>query len=397
MKRQIVFDHRGRTKAGAEGPIEIRITHGGKPYYINSGIRVRGCEFRFGEIVNRSDMDVLNERLAILEEKVEMAVNMCIEHGEEINVAAIKKMMYSIDCEENSHDGSILDWMQEQIGMLNIAEGTRKHYWVLYRRLQQFGKFRRWSDLSTERIYEFDAWLHTLPKQLTIGEKMQGKTEKYISDAAVYSYHKNFKSLLSRAVRIGVIDQNPYDKLRGEFKRSDNESTEFLTDDEMQALENLRPVPGTIMAVSRDLFVFQMFTGLSFSDAQAFNMSDYRKVDGKWVNVGERIKTGVPYVSQLLPPVVEILERYNWEVPKVSMQVYNRCLKDIGKALGFRKSLHSHLARHTFATWALRNGVPIEYVSKMLGHTNIKQTQRYAKVMPLDVFREFDKLAEKTK
>jgi site-specific recombinase XerD len=79
------------------------------------------------------------------------------------------------------------------------------------------------------------------------------------------------------------------------------------------------------------------------------------------------------------------------------MQVYNRCLKDIGKALGFRKSLHSHLARHTFATWALRNGVPIEYVSKMLGHTNIKQTQRYAKVMPLDVFREFDKLAEKTK
>lgn len=305
--------------------------------------------------------------------------------------------MYSIDCEENSHDGSILDWMQEQIGMLNIAEGTRKHYWVLYRRLQQFGKFRRWSDLSTERIYEFDAWLHTLPKQLTIGEKMQGKTEKYISDAAVYSYHKNFKSLLSRAVRIGVIDQNPYDKLRGEFKRSDNENTEFLTDDEMQALENLRPVPGTIMAVSRDLFVFQMFTGLSFSDAQAFNMSDYRKVDGKWVNVGERIKTGVPYVSQLLPPVVEILERYNWEVPKVSMQVYNRCLKDIGKALGFRKSLHSHLARHTFATWALRNGVPIEYVSKMLGHTNIKQTQRYAKVMPLDVFREFDKLAEKTK
>ena len=80
----IIFDHRGRTENGKEGPLEVRVTVGRKPYYINSGIRVRGCEFRFGEIVNRSDMDVLNERLAILEEKIEMAVNMCIEHGEEI-------------------------------------------------------------------------------------------------------------------------------------------------------------------------------------------------------------------------------------------------------------------------------------------------------------------------
>ena len=163
----------------------------------------------------------------------------------------------------------------------------------------------------------------------------------------------------------------------------------------MEALESLHPVPGTLMALCRDLFVFQMYTGLSYSDSQVFDIGDYRNVDGKWVNVGERVKTGVPYVSQLLPPVVEVLERYDWNAPKVSMQVYNDRLKDIGKVLGFKQPLHSHLARHTFATWALRNGVPIEYVSKMLGHTNIKQTQRYAKVVPTEVFNQFDRLAKK--
>lgn len=397
MKRQIVFDHRGRTKAGAEGPVEVRVTHEGKPYYINTGIRVRGCEMRFGEIVNRSDCRVLNERLRVVVDRIDRAVTLCIERGDALNVAAIKRAMSDIDSEENPSDKSLLDWVENQIGVLNVAEGTRKHYWVLFRRLVEFGRIKRWADLKPERIYEWDAWLHTLKKMPTIGEMQQGKDVQYISDAAVYGYHKNFKALLSRAVRVGVIAANPYDKLKGEFKRCEKESTEFLSDEEMDALQTLRPVPGSIMAVSRDLFVFQMFTGLSYSDAQAFDIADYKLTKGKWVNVGTRIKTGVAYVSQLLPPVVEILERYDWKVPRVSMQVYNRCLKDIGRALGFKQPLHSHLARHTFATWALRNGVPIEYVSKMLGHTNIKQTQRYAKVMPKAVFDEFDKLNAKLK
>jgi integrase len=395
MNRQVVFDHRGRTKAGCEGPLEVRVTHEGKPYYINTDIHVRGSEFCFGEIVNRNDKRALNERLHIMVDKIDRAVTRCIENNERINVANIKKRMSDIDREENPQDKSFLDWMYNQIDMLNVSEGTRKHYLVLYRRLDAFGKVRRWEDLKPERIYEFDAWLHRLSRPSTIGEKQQGKSVQYISDVAVYGYHKNFKALLRRAVRIGALAANPYDKLKGEFKRKDKESTEYLSDEEMEALESLHPVPGTLMALCRDLFVFQMYTGLSYSDSQVFDIGDYRNVDGKWVNVGERVKTGVPYVSQLLPPVVEVLERYDWNAPKVSMQVYNDRLKDIGKVLGFKQPLHSHLARHTFATWALRNGVPIEYVSKMLGHTNIKQTQRYAKVLPTEVFNQFDKLAKK--
>ena len=162
----------------------------------------------------------------------------------------------------------------------------------------------------------------------------------------------------------------------------------------MHAIETLRPLAGSIMAAVRDLFVFQMYTGMAYSDSQRFDISNYQLIDGKWVVVSERIKTGVPYVNQLLPPVVEVLERYGWNTPKIDNADYNHNLKSLGMAAGIVKPLHSHMARHTFATWALSHNVPIEIVSKMLGHTNITQTQRYAKVLPKAVKSEFDRLEE---
>jgi integrase len=151
------------------------------------------------------------------------------------------------------------------------------------------------------------------------------------------------------------------------------------------------------MATARDLFVFQMYTGLAYGDTQTFDINDYRLIDGTWKNTGERIKTGVPYVSQLLPPVVEILERYGWNVPEINNSDYNTCLKALGMACGIERPLHSHMARHTFATWMLRQGVPIEHVSKMLGHTNITQTQRYAKIVAADIHGDFSRIAAKMK
>ena len=128
---------------------------------------------------------------------------------------------------------------------------------------------------------------------------------------------------------------------------------------------------------------------------QAFDIADY-KWDGKaWQHIGERIKTGVPYVSQLLPPAVKVLERYDWKIPRLSNADYNRHLKSLGAMAKIATPLHSHLARHTFATYMLRNGAKIENVSRMLGHTNITQTQRYAKVLAESVHEDFDRVAEK--
>ena len=91
ITKNIVWDHRGRTKTGAEGPVEIRVYHNGERFYINTGIKVRGRELRDGMVVGREDADVLNERLSIVTERVMKAVNRCIEQDIPIDVAEIRR------------------------------------------------------------------------------------------------------------------------------------------------------------------------------------------------------------------------------------------------------------------------------------------------------------------
>jgi site-specific recombinase XerD len=92
--------------------------------------------------------------------------------------------------------------------------------------------------------------------------------------------------------------------------------------------------------------------------------------------------------------VVDVLEKYGWSVPKMNNQKYNLMLKAIGMCIGIER-LHSHMGRHTFGTWMLSQGAKIENVSRMMGHTNITQTQRYAKVQAKEVYDDYDMVAEK--
>ena len=392
----VVFDRKKKANKDTEGLLEIRISANRKSYYISTGVRVLPKQWA-GTVLHRADAETLNDRLGTMVRKVSEEVTRCMGDGREIDVTVIKEKLFEVRNPRTTEPDVLLNWIDAQIAVLNVKDGTRQHFRVMQKRLEEFGRIRQWEDLTIENIYDWDAWLHKLPKPQSKADVQVGKWRECISSASVHNYHKDLKSLLSRAVKMGKIEQNPYDRLRGEFKKCENESTEFLTEEEMKALESLHPLPGTQMAMARDLFVFQMFTGLSYSDSQAFDIADYKQVNGKWVNVGERIKTGVAYVSQLLPPVVEILERYNWQTPKINNTQYNASLKVIQQALGFTSKLHSHLARHTFATWMLANGVPLEHVSKMVGHSNIRQTQRYAKVLPKAVYDDFEKVAEKMK
>ena len=231
---------------------------------------------------------------------------------------------------------------------------------------------------------------------LTKNQKAAGMEPQLISSDSVYNYHKYLKSTINKAMKFRILTTNPYDQLKGVFKRTKRDVVDYLTEDQMQKVMSLTPVPGSEFATALDLFTFQMFTGLAYSDTQIFDISQYRCIDGKWMHIGQRVKTGVPYVSQLLPPVVEMLERNNWQVPKMANQRYNQILKAVGMVIGI-PNLHSHMGRHTFATYMLSNGAKIENVSRMLGHTNITQTQRYAKVLAKDVHDDFDKVAKKLK
>ena len=386
----VVFDHRGRTERGKEGPLEIRITVSRKRTYINTGMRVRRSEFT-GSVVNRLDAAAMNNRLSALLKKVAAVVDEMIAEGREIDSDSVKERLWK---SETATKDSLLIWIDEQVKMLPVSEGRARHYATLIRRLDEYGALREWEDVTIESIYKWDAWLHTLTKPQTAADIQAGVKPVKISDASVWNYHKNMKTLLYRAERMGKIDRNPYSMMRNEFKKGTKENVEYLTEDEMKAVMSIRPVPGTQMAAARDLFVFQMFTGLSYSDAQAFDISKYKKVDGKWIHTGQRVKTGVPFVNQLLPPAVEVLERYGMQAPKIGNADYNHALKAIQLAAGITTRLHSHLARHTFATFMLSKGVSLQNVSKMLGHTNITQPARYAKVLAQSVHDDFAMIAE---
>ena len=387
-----MFDHRNRTSAGKEGPVEVRITHNRKTYYIPTGVRVRRSEFAFQSIINRGDSDELNRQLKVLVQKITGVVTAMLEAGEVLDAAEVKRRVWSPEQKKKKDVNEVVAWMQEQLPLLRLRDGTVKHYRPLFVRLTAFGEISEWCDLTIENIYKFDAYLHSLRKELTDAEKKKGVKAEPLSDAGVYTYHKCFRALLTRAYKMGVIDANPYDRLKGEFSRGEKQSMDYLTEEEMSAFESIQPLRGSVMEVAHDLFIFQMYTGLSYGDMQAFDMKDYRLIEGTWRNVGERIKTGVPYISQLLPPAVAILEKYNYQLPTLGNAEYNHSLKALGMACGITRPLHSHMARHTFATFALRQGVKIENLARMLGHTNITQTQRYAKVVAASVHEEFDKL-----
>ena len=379
---KIVFDRKKRAGREGTGTLEVRIIVARRAIYISTGIRVRDSEWKAGRIVNRPDSQALNDRLAIIYEKVCQEANRCIRDGVALDGEAIRSKVWQLK-EQTSDNPLFLDWFSHQMEIMNLAEGTLKHYRSLLNRLEEFERISRWGDVTAENICEFDAWLH----KRTISEEP-------ICDAAVYKYHKCLKAMLNRAMIFDKLDRNPYDRLK--FRRGESESVEFLTEDEMKAVEDLQ-LPKGMLETVRDVFVFQMYTGLAYSDAQAFDFSKYKLVDGKWINVGERMKTGVPYISSLLPPVVAVLEKYGWRVPKIDNADYNHMLKVIGQMAGISTKMHTHLARHTFATYMLRRGVKIENLRQMLGHKNIRQTMRYAKVLAESVHEDFDMVARKMK
>ena len=379
-----------------------------KPYYINTGVRVRedrlvGNCIRDVRIKGANgiarmteDADVLNERLTTIVRLVEDEVNRCLDERRPLDVAEIRRKVYDLEVANDDDAPILVSWIKEQIPMLNVVKNTRQKYVTLCRRLTEFGQITRWEHLSVEAIYKWDAWLRVQDNELTTNQKAAGVEQAKLGDKAVESYHKGLRAMLNRALKMGKITANPYDRLRGEFVSTRRDVVEYLTEEQMQKVMDISPVPGSQVAMARDLFVFQMFTGLGYADTQIFDLSQYREVDGKWRFIGKRVKTGVPYVSMLLPPVVEVLKRNGWRVPKMNNQRYNQMLKAIGMVIGIER-LHSHMGRHTFATWMLSQGAKIENVSRMLGHTDIKMTQRYAEVLAKDVYDDYEKADKRFK
>lgn len=215
-----------------------------------------------------------------------------------------------------------------------------------------------------------------------------------------------FKTVYKIAVDNRWIAHNAFTGKRLSFKFGE---IEVLNSEEINKLKQAYLDKAYLDNV-RQIFLFCTYTGLSYVDTQELRRShlEYFEQSGQYFIRKKRQKTGVEFIVPLFQPAEGILERWtpNWEtapleslmVPRISNQKYNYYLKELFTTIGIAKKGTSHLARHSFATSvALQNGVPIESVSKMLGHTKITQTQRYAKVTTLKIETETRQLFEKLK
>lgn len=392
IKTAVIYNHRGRFGKDGTAPVEVRVTIDRRAYYINTGVSVRPREWKFDKIVNRGDCDMLNDRVNIMLERVDAVVNERLHDGSEcdIDFGEVRRLVFSPDARRKVKDAEdMLEWMKNEIESLDVRKGTAAHYRVSVAALVESGAMRKWSDATVENVHRFDAFLHRIKKHQTDAEIKAGKPVEYIGQATVRNYHKDIRALIGRAMKFGLVKANPYDRMRGEIKRGDVENVEFLTNEELARIEGLHLTDGSMLAAARDMFVFQSYTGMSYADMQAFSLSGCRRDGDRWLIAGSRVKTGVPFYVMLLPQALAAAERYGGELPKMSVQVYNRNLKRIAEVTGITKRLTSHVGRHTFATWMLHEGVQLERVAKMLGHSRITQTQRYAKVLAEDVYNEF--------
>ena len=213
-----------------------------------------------------------------------------------------------------------------------------------------------------------------------------------MSNNSAICYMRKLKTILIYAIHEGYINTNPIT-----FKfHKDKVKKDPLTLEEVRRIRT-KELGSERVENIRDLFILQCYTGLAFRDMSCLSEKDIRiDKDGKEWIVKERIKTGVPAFIPILPVVKEILVKYNYHLPTLTNQKYNSYLKEIQEVCGIKKTLHSHLARHTCGTLLLNAGVDMLTVSKVLGHSSTKTTEAvYAKLLPETIMRRVEEVSDK--
>ena len=210
---------------------------------------------------------------------------------------------------------------------------------------------------------------------------------------------QRFKKITNFCIKNNYITKDPFVGFKISFKKTNRV---YINKDELYILKNIKL--NSSLNKGRDIFLFACYTGLSYIDLYNLNIKNIQKGnDGlQWIYI-KRHKTDIPSNVPILPYALYILDIYkkhkntNRIFPMISNQKTNKALKEIALLCNFNKKLTFHSARHTFATTiTLTNGVPIETVSKMLGHNNIKTTQIYAQVIESKISSDMLKLRQKS-
>lgn len=235
-------------------------------------------------------------------------------------------------------------------------------------------------ELTPQFIHDFSVYL---------------SVERGLRGGTVWLACQQLKGVVTRAYQRGVLTWNPF----AGFRLAKNiRPREYLTEGELKLLMD-HEFEDKALTFTRDVFVFSAFTGLAFIDLKELKYENIVDINGsKWI-VSQRHKTNIPFQVKLLEVPYQVIIRYQHQGEYVFEQMeYATMAKRIHRVMeevGIRKRISFHCARHTFAVLALNKGMPIESLSRLLGHTNITTTQIYAKITMHKLEEDMNRLAEK--
>ena len=394
----LFFVKKSKIKANGTAPIYLRITIDGKPKEIASKRYIQPDKWdnKLQKVSGSSDdVKSLNLYLKTLEQQVYDAHHTLMKDKTIATASSLKtklqgteqraRMLVPIFQEHN-------DKVETLVGQ-EFAPGTLERYKTSLKHTIEFIQWKY--SVSDIDIKDID---HAF---ITEYEFFLRSVRKCANNTAV-KYIKNFKKIVKLCISNGWLDKDPFVNYKAKIREVERD---FLSQEEIQTIYEKVFVTERLNQV-KDIFVFACFTGLAYIDVKQLTLSNISiGIDGgKWIFT-HRQKTETASRIPLLPIPQELIHKYaehpqcineNKLLPVLSNQKMNSYLKEIADVCGIQKDLTFHIARHTFATTVtLTNGVPIETVSKMLGHTNIKTTQHYAKILDKKVSDDMQILRDK--
>ena len=407
MLKIIYFIKSEKSKSNGECPIYAKISYQGKSITMSTGKYITKERWNFTSHL-RGTLKIQREKvikasLDSLTMLFETKFNLLFKNNATINLNEIK-----IDIL-----GKKQVKVKTKIGLLDIFDIHNKDFErkVSYgeRSPASLQKYYRAQDLIKiflRKKYKIEniavekitgAFIHNLESFLKYESEYKGRIG--IQNNSVVKYFKTFKTVCNFGIKLDLIVKNPFSKYDGKLQKKD---ATFLTQDELNKIEE-KVFKIERLEKVKDIFLFSCYTGYAPIDAESLTSENLIcGNDGDLWIITDRIKTGIRANVPVLPPVQRIIEKYQFKqetlIPKISNQKMNAYLKEIADICGIAKNLTWYVARHTFATTVtLGNGVRLENVSAMMGHSNIKQTQHYAKVLDSSVNNDMKILKTKYK
>lgn len=361
---RLVFDRKHvATKSGVrnakKGLVQIEVMYQRKRKYISTGVKLYADQWK-----QNAEQHVV-------------ASSYSIQYNETIT-QALRSVMDAINSQDGNYNLDTIDVKDKSSLSVHdfgasFLKSKNKHTSLYYKQaLNYMLACEALNDIRTVTRKDVETFLASL-------SDLHQTTQAH--------YAGTFVRIMRKAVIDGIIQTDP--TLGVKIPTVKPRQRTRLTDEQLTALATMNGLT-LPQERARDIFLFQCYTGLSWADVSTLTHDMIIEENGHKYIVRTRHKTGIAYRTMLLKPAAEILNRYGGTLPIRAYNNYALELSNLSEKLGVH--LTSHVGRHTFATWALSHGTPIEIVSKMLGHTKIETTQIYAKILAKDVDAQFERL-----